>query len=62
MTTQKTVPLRIWNTSVPAYAADQSVILAYDDVAGHYVPVEHLITPEQHSYVVMRTLSVRRYS
>ena len=63
MSQQKTVPLRMreWNQTVSAYAYGNRVY-AYDDVAGHYVSVEHLITPAQISYVVWRTNYRGRYS
>ena len=60
MNPQKTVPLRIWGQSVAAYAW-RNQVYAYDDVAGHYVSVEHLITPEQIGYVQRRTSTKKRY-
>ena len=58
MNRQKTVPLRLWGQSVFAYAQGTQVY-AYDDVARHYVSVEHLITQAQIRYVRGRTLGVR---
>jgi hypothetical protein len=55
MSRQKTVRLRLWGQSVSAYAQGAQVY-AYDDVAGHYVSVEHLITQAQIRYVRGRTL------
>lgn len=55
MYTPKTVNVRLWGQRVPAYAVRYGIVLAFDSVAGHFVPVEHLLTPRQISYVVSRT-------
>ena len=54
MNTTKTVNVRLWGQSVSTYAANGQ-IWGFDDVAGHYVPVEHLLTAGQVRYVVSRT-------
>jgi 4-hydroxyphenylpyruvate dioxygenase-like putative hemolysin len=50
----KTINVRLWGQRVSAYAAGGQ-IWGFDDVAGHYVPVQHLLSQGQIRYVVSRT-------
>ena len=50
----KTINVRLWGQRVLAYAANGQ-IWGFDDVAGHYVPVQHLLTAGQIRYVMSRT-------
>ena len=58
MYTRKTVNVRLWGKSVPAYSIAPGLVYGYDDVAGHFVPVEHLLKRSQVRYVMSRTLKV----